>query len=261
MVVAAGGTGASDGTSNSASIGAAVSLRLAAEGASVVVGDVNLEAAERTVAAVAAAGGTAVAHRFDAADDASVQALLQRAVDEFGGVDGVHSNAMDMSAGTLGVDGEHDIVSLPIEVWERTLDVGLTGFVRVIKAALPLLVARGGGGIVGTASGAVWAGEPIRVAYATTKTAMSGIMRHVATKYGRQGVRCNLVAPGMVLPLEVTSALDDAGRERLLAFGRSDKLGTPDDIAAAVTFLLSDDGAWINAQLLAVDGGGHLGGA
>ena len=261
MVVAAGGTGASDGTSNSASIGAAVSARLASEGASVVVGDVNLEAAERTVATVAAAGGTAVAHRFDAADDASVQALLQRAVDEFGGVDGVHSNAMDMSAATLGVDGEHDIVSLPLEVWERTLDVGLTGFVRVIKAAVPLLVARGGGGIVGTASGAVWAGEPIRVAYATTKTAMSGVMRHVATKYGRQGVRCNLVAPGMVLPLEVTSALDDAGRERLLAFGRSDKLGTPDDIASAVTFLLSDDGAWINAQLLAVDGGGHLGGA
>ena len=159
IVVAAGGTGASDGTSHGASIGGATSRRLAEEGARVVVGDLSLPAAERTVAAIEAAGGKAVAHQFDAGDDASIKSLMDRAVSEFGGIDGLHFNAMDMSAGTLGVDGQHDLLTLPLDVWQRSLDVGLTGFLLASRYALPSMLERGGGGIVCTVSGAVYSGR------------------------------------------------------------------------------------------------------
>src|SRR4051812_20585273 len=117
IVVAAGGTGATDGTSHGASIGGATSRRLAEEGAKVVVGDINLPSAQRTVELIEEAGGTAVAHEFDAGEDDQIKSLMDRAISDFGGIDGVHFNAMDMSRATLGVDGEHDLLTLPIEAW------------------------------------------------------------------------------------------------------------------------------------------------
>lgn len=251
LVVAAGGS-----ETGGASIGGAAARRLAAEGAMVVVGDINLTAAERTVELISADGGRAVAVAFDASDPASIENLVGTAVSTYGGVDGLFYNAMDMSAEAIGVDGEHDLVTLPIEVWDRTLAVGVTGFLLSARAAIPHIVVRGGGGIVATASGAVWAGEPVRVAYATAKTAMTAVVRHIASAYGRKGVRANAVAPGFV------PAPDRGGTiaaEVMRKMVRYDRLGLPEDIGNAVTFLLSDDGAYINGQILAVDGGTILG--
>ena len=175
IVVCAGGTGATDGTSNGASIGGATARRLAQEGARVVVGDLSEPAAQRTVDLIEGDGGKAVAHRFDASDEASIAALMQRAIEEFGGIDGIHANAMDMSAQTLGVDGQSDLLTLPLDVWQRTIDVGLTGFLLCARYAIPPMLERGGGGIVTTVSGAVYVGEPIRLAYQTVKTGMPGL--------------------------------------------------------------------------------------
>ena len=258
VVVAAGGTGATDGTSHGASIGGATARRLAAEGARVVVGDLSEPAAERTVELIRADGGTAVAHRFDAGEESDIAALMERAVTEYGGIDGVHYNAMDMSAPTLGVDGQHDLLTLPLEVWQRTLQVGLTGFLLAARHSIPHLLERGGGGIVCTTSGAVYAGEPLRVAYATTKTGMTAVVRHIASKWGHQGIRANAVAPGMVPGEEMLAGLPEEGRTRMLRMARSDRHGRADDIAAMVTFLLSDDGAWVTAQSLSVDGGNTM---
>jgi NAD(P)-dependent dehydrogenase (short-subunit alcohol dehydrogenase family) len=213
----------------------------------------------RTVDAITAAGGTAVAHQFDASDEGSVTALMQRAVDEFGGLDGVHANAMDMSRETLGIDGETDLCTIPLDVWQRTLDVGLTGFLLVARHAIPRMLERGGGGIVGTASGAIYAGEPMRVGYATAKTGMTAIIRHIASRWGREGIRANVVAPGIVPADGAESTLDQAALDRMMRLGRSHRIGRPSDIAGMVTFLLSDDGSWVNAQVLSVDGGTMLG--
>jgi NAD(P)-dependent dehydrogenase (short-subunit alcohol dehydrogenase family) len=255
VVVAAGGTGGGDGTSYGASIGGATSRRLAEEGAKVVVGDLDLAAAERTVTAIVGGGGDAVAHQFDASDEASIQALMERAVNEFGGIDGLHFNAMDMSAATLGVDGEHDLLTLPLGAWQRTLDVGLTGFLLTARHALPSMLERGGGSIVATVSGAVYVGEPIRVAYAATKTAMTAVVRHIASRWGRDGIRANAVAPGIVPGEAMRDSLDEAESRRILGLARSHRFGTADDIAAAVAFLMSDDGSWVTGQSIALDGG------
>ena len=145
IVVAAGGTGATDGTSHGASIGGATSRRLAQEGALVVVGDIDEGAAKRTVGLIEADGGKAVAHQFDAGEDDQIKSLMDRAIGEFGGIDGVHYNAMDMSRPTLGVDGEHDLLTLPLEAWQRTLDVGLTGMLLAARHSIPTMLERGGG--------------------------------------------------------------------------------------------------------------------
>jgi NAD(P)-dependent dehydrogenase (short-subunit alcohol dehydrogenase family) len=254
VVVVAGGS-----RPDRPSLGGATSLRLAQEGATVVVADINLEAAQQTVAAITSGGGTAVAVECDVSNETSIAATFGFAVDTFGGVDGVHSNAMDMSPETLGADGQHDICTLPLDVWQRTLDVGLTGFFLVARQAIPLLVERGGGGIVGTASGAVFAGESVRLGYATAKTGMTAIIRHIASSYGPRGVRANLVAPGVVLSPQQISDMPPEMVTKWLRVGRSNRMGTADDIAGAVTFLLSDDGSWMNGQIVSVDGGTILG--
>jgi NAD(P)-dependent dehydrogenase (short-subunit alcohol dehydrogenase family) len=258
IVVAAGGTGATDGTSHGASIGGATARRLAQEGALVVVGDINEPSAQRTVELIEAEGGKAVAHQFDAGEDDQIKSLMDRAVAEFGGIDGGHYNAMDMSAATLGVDGQHDLLTLPLEAWQRTLDVGLTGMLLAARHSIPAMLERGGGSFVATVSGAVYAGEPIRVAYATTKTGMTAIVRHIASRWGREGIRANAVAPGLVPGQAMLDGLPEEGKARMLKMARSDRIGTADDIASMVTFLLSDDGSWVTAQVISVDGGNTM---
>jgi NAD(P)-dependent dehydrogenase (short-subunit alcohol dehydrogenase family) len=258
VVVAAGGTGATDGTSHGASIGGATARRLAEEGARVVVGDLSEQAAQRTVELIAETGGEAVAHQFDAGEDDQIKALMDRAISEFGGIDGVHYNAMDMSAATLGVDGQHDLLTLPLDAWQRTIDVGLTGMLLAARHSIPSMLERGGGSFVATVSGAVYAGEPIRLAYATTKTGMTAVVRHIASRWGREGIRANAVAPGMVPGQAMLEGLPDEGKARMLKMARSNRIGTADDIASMVTYLLSDDGAWVTAQVIAVDGGGTM---
>lgn len=258
IVVAAGGTGATDGTSHGASIGGATARRLAQEGALVVVGDLDGGAAERTVQLIEGDGGKAVAHRFDAGEDEQIKSLMDRAVEVYGGIDGVHYNAMDMSRATLGVDGEHDLLTLPLEAWHRTLDVGLTGMLLAARYSIPRMLERGGGSFVATVSGAVYAGEPIRVAYATTKTGMTAVVRHIASRWGREGIRANAVAPGMVPGQEMLDNLPEEGKARMLKMARSHRIGKADDIAAMVTFLLSDDGSWVTGQVISVDGGNTM---
>ncbi|HEX4430646.1 MAG TPA: SDR family oxidoreductase [Frankiaceae bacterium] len=255
IVVCAGGTGTNDGPSNRASIGGATARRLAQEGARVVVGDLSEPAAKETVALIERDGGTAIAQHFDASDESSVKALMKRAIDEFGGIDGVHANAMDMSSETLGVDGESDLLTLPLDVWQRTIDVGLTGFLLCARYSIPSMLERGGGSVVATVSGAVYVGEPIRLAYQTTKTGMTAMVRHIASRWGHEGIRANAVSPGMVPGKEKLAEVDHAGRERMMRMARSNRLGTADDIAGMVTFLMSDDGSWVTGQVLAVDGG------
>ncbi|WP_311214730.1 MULTISPECIES: SDR family oxidoreductase [unclassified Arthrobacter] len=244
VIVAGGGNG----------IGRATAERLANEGASVAVGDVNFDAAHAVVQQITDAGGAAIAVQFDLADETSVSNLVSSTVEGFGGVDGLYNVGADVSEGVLGQDG--DILGMDIAVWRRTLEVNLIGYALTARAVLPYFIAQGGGSIINTSSAAAHVGDHSRAAYQTSKAGINALTRHIAVRWGRDGVRSNAVSPGVV---PTTSAEKMALPPEALEFVRqtipSTRLGRPEDLAGVVTFLLSDDAVWINGQVWSINGG------
>jgi NAD(P)-dependent dehydrogenase (short-subunit alcohol dehydrogenase family) len=241
-VVAGGATG----------IGATTAKRLGAEGCSVVVGDVSVEGATATAESIRAAGGTATAVEFDLADSRSNAQLIESAAADFGGVDRLFNVGADMRT----LVGDTDVVDIDLEIWDRTMTVILRGYLVLMKHAIPQMLARGGGAIVNMSSAAAFQGEPARPAYATAKAGIGALTRHVASRWGREGIRCNAVAPGFTATDAIRSApqwpdLESAALRRM----RSPRVGKTDDIAAMVAFLMSDEGEWVNGQVINIDGG------
>ncbi len=241
-VIAGGGTG----------IGAATARRLGAEGCSVVVGDVDLDGAQGTVDEIRGAGDIAHAVAFDLAEPESISDLIDTAAGSFGGVDVMFNVGADMRT----LRGDTDVVDIDLEIWDRTMTVNLRGYVVLMKHAIPQMLARGGGAIINMSSAAAFQGEPARPAYATAKAGIGALTRHVASRWGKQNIRCNAVAPGFTATEAIRSApqwpdLEAAALKRI----RSPRVGEPDDIASMVAFLMSDEGAWINGQVINIDGG------
>lgn len=233
-------------------LGAATAVRLGAEGSHVVIGDIAEEAAQRTAERIVGAGGTATAVAFDLADPDSVCELIRAGETTYGGVDALFNVGADMS--TLRADS--DVVDIDLDVWDRVMAVSLRGYVAAMKHAIPRLLDRGGGAIVNMSSAAAFQGEPTRPAYATAKAGIGALTRHVASRWGKEGIRCNAVAPGFTATDAIRSApqwpeLEASALRRI----RSTRVGLPDDVASLVAFLLSDEGAWINGQVVNIDGG------
>ena len=229
-------------------IGAAICRRLAAEGARVLVTDVDGERARRTAQAVREAGGRAEAAVCDVGERASVEAAVALAVDLFGGLDVLVNNAY----------AHHPDVPLfedsSEEDWARDLDITLTGAFRCARAALPHLAAapdrRGAIVNIGSVNGERDFGGH---AYSAAKAGLASLTRTLAGHAAPRGVRVNLVAPGTVATSVwegKETALERAAREYPLG-----RVGRPDDIAAAVAFLASADASWITGVTLPVDGG------
>jgi NAD(P)-dependent dehydrogenase (short-subunit alcohol dehydrogenase family) len=237
----------------STGIGRATALRLASEGAKVVVGSPAFEQKliDSLVEEIRAAGGEAYGQAFDAADEASIAALVNLAVEKFGGIDAVHANFADLGV----IFQDSDAVSVTDEVLERTLDVNLKGMVRLTRHAVPLLLKRGGGAMIYSSSSASIIGENTRPCYAMAKAGINALVRHGASKWGKDGVRFNAILPGLVITPEKKSSMPEEIQKMALAGGRSTRLGEPEDIAAMVALLASKDGEWINGQAIRVCGG------
>ncbi len=235
-------------------IGAATAERLAAEGAVVMIGDINTVMAQALAARLSASGAAVTAQHCDIVDEASVSRLVADTVARYGGLDGIHINAADMQA----ILSDTDALSVDLEVFDRTLAVNLRGHLLCTRHAIPALLQRGGGAIVYTSSGAADMGEPTRVSYAVSKSGLQALMRHVASRWGKDGIRANAIAPGLVITEQLRDHFPEQLRAATLAITRSPRLGTSEDIAAMVAMLMADDGAWINGQTLGVDGGAML---
>jgi NAD(P)-dependent dehydrogenase (short-subunit alcohol dehydrogenase family) len=244
VVVLAGGAGG---------IGSATSVRLASEGAAVVVGDLNADGAKEVAERITSEGGRAVAVHTDVTDEDSVKELIGAAIGHFGGLDGLHANAADLSPGTIG--GDTDVVSMEMATFDHILDVNLRSHVLCTRHAVPALLERGGGSLVYTASAAAFLGEPSRPGYAIAKAGICALVRHVASKWGRDRIRANGVAPGLTVTPTIAAYGADEMLDGFLRHTRSWRLGDPADIAAMVAHLVSDDGQWINGQVINVDGG------
>jgi NAD(P)-dependent dehydrogenase (short-subunit alcohol dehydrogenase family) len=244
VVVVAGGAGG---------IGTVTCRRLANEGAAVVVGDLDAESASSVADSITAEGGRALAVPMDVSDETSVAELFKTATDHFGGIDCVHANAADLSPAVIG--GDTDAVSMQMDTFDHILAVNLRGHFLCTRHAVPALLDRGGGSLVYTASAAAFLGEPARPAYAIAKAGICALVRHVASKWGRDRLRANAIAPGLVVTPMIAAAGAEQILERSLRHTRSWRLGDPTDIAAMVALLMSDEGQWINGQVISVDGG------
>jgi NAD(P)-dependent dehydrogenase (short-subunit alcohol dehydrogenase family) len=196
--------------------------------------------------------GTAVPMVFDLADDPSIERLVQRCVDEFGGIDGVAIPGADTSMATLSAD--NSILDMDPKIWERTMRINVIGNGMLIKAAIPHLVKNGGGSIVVVSSAASYLGMNYVPAYASSKAALNALVRHVANMCGKDNIRCNGVCPGRVISDRKTEVarnevVDDHPTNILNRFGK------PDDVARILAFLLSDESDWVTGQIISAGGG------
>jgi NAD(P)-dependent dehydrogenase (short-subunit alcohol dehydrogenase family) len=232
-------------------IGEGLARRFAAEGANVVLGDLDPAAAARVGEEVADEGGTIITTGLDGAEEDSVQAAVSLACKRFGGLDGVHVNFASFVDG----DFERGVLELPLEHLDETMRVNFRGYVLCTRAALPALLQRGGA-IIYTSSPAAANGRPTQVAYAAAKAGVEALMRHVAARYAVQGIRANCIAPGSTLHARLEQQLDQTTKDFCygLALIKS-RLGRPEDIAAMAALLMSDEGSYITGQVIGVDGG------
>jgi NAD(P)-dependent dehydrogenase (short-subunit alcohol dehydrogenase family) len=226
-------------------IGNACALRYASEGASVVLGDVRTDVAQEAADEIKRAGGEARAVRLDGADEASIAAAVEFACATYGGLDGLHANF------ARAIEGRLNLLDVPIEMYEEIMQVNARGFFLCTRLAVPHLIARGGGAIVYTSSGAATKGGDSRVAYAMSKAAGQALMRHVAIKFGPQGVRANAIAPGVIERPNTRQEIKDLGMRDT----RIPRLGHAGDIASMCALLMSDEGSYITGQVINIDGG------
>jgi NAD(P)-dependent dehydrogenase (short-subunit alcohol dehydrogenase family) len=151
--------------------------------------------------------------------------------------------------------GDSNVLDIDLAIWDRTQAVNLRGFLLCTRHVVPQFLERGAGAIVYTSSAASFVGEPERPAYAAAKSGVNALMRHVASRFGKQHIRANAIAPGLVISDQMSEVIPHELQQRSLKGTRSWRLGHPRDIAAMVAFLLSDDGEWVNGQVISVDGG------
>jgi NAD(P)-dependent dehydrogenase (short-subunit alcohol dehydrogenase family) len=242
-------------TGGGSGIGRATAVRMAIEGASVVVADINPAGAGETVKLIVDAGGSAIAQETDIASESSVKSMVQAALDNFGHLELLHNNA----ANVFVVPNDLDVLSTDLETWDATFATNVRGTFLCCKYALPHMLAASDGAIVNMSSDAGQMGDLIRVAYGVSKAGVESLTRYVATMYGKQGVRCNAIAPGVVATPALVANVSEVELATFAGHHLTPYIAQPADIASVVVFLMSGEARFITGQVINVDGGmlGH----
>ena len=233
-------TGAAQG------IGEAYAKALGAEGAAVVVADLNVESGERVAQEINAAAGRALFVRTDVSSHESAAELVDAAVTTYGGIDGLVNNA------AIYGDMQFDLlISVDWDYYRRFMSVNMDGALVMTRAVYPELQKRGGGSIVNQSSTAAYLYSGF---YGLAKVGVNGLTQQLAHELGGMGIRVNAIAPG---PTDTAATRTQAGGAaadlvKSLAITR---MGQPEDLVGACLFLLSEEASWVTGQIIAVDGG------
>jgi NAD(P)-dependent dehydrogenase (short-subunit alcohol dehydrogenase family) len=232
-------------------IGRATALAFGREGARVVACDLNPDGAGETAREIKDAGGEALAVAADVTDSPQVQALIARTLDAYGRLDYAHNNA-GISGSTPGIPA----ADIPEDAFDRVIAVNLRGVWLCLKYEVPAMLANGGGAIVNTASIMGVIASPTNPAYAASKHGVIGLTQSFALAYAAQGLRVNAICPGYVdTPMFDRFRADPPLMQQIIARHPINRLGTPEEIAHAVTWLCSDASSFVTGHALIADGG------
>ena len=228
-------------------IGEACAMQLAEAGGKVLVADMNIEGADRVVAAITAKGGVAKSHKIDVSDPAAVKAMVDLTVSTFGKLDGAINNA--------GIGGPlKPLADYEIDEWKHVLDVDLNSVFYCMKYEITAMLKTGGGAIVNMASILGTNGFAGAPAYVASKHALVGMTKNAGIEYSAQGIRVNAVGPGFIKTPLIDTALDAAAQEFLVSKHPIGRLGRADEVANLTLFLLSDKASFITGSYHLVDG-------
>lgn len=234
-------TGASRG------IGKAIAVALAEQGAQVAINYAgNTVAAEEVKAQIEAAGGKAILVQADVADPAQVAAMVDKVVAEFGTIDILVNNA--------GITKDGLLMRMSDEQWDAVLNTNLKSVYSCTKAVTKIMMKKRYGRIVNMSSVVGLMGNAGQANYAAAKAGIIGFSKSVAKELASRGITVNMIAPGCI-GTDMTAALPDKVKEAMLANIPLGRVGTPEDVANAVLFLVSDQAAYITGQIINVDGG------
>ena len=225
--------------------GKATAILFAREGARVLCVDQALERAEETVGLIRAEGGQAAALAADVTHESHCRAMVEAAIARWGGLDVLHNN--------VGIESRKDLLETTEAEWDRVLEVDLKSVFLATRAAVPAMIARGGGSVICVSSIAGRRGHG-RTAYAAAKAGIEGLVRSVAVQLGPKGVRINAIAPGMVWT-PMVAAMGEEARERRRKASPLGTEGTGWDVGWGAVYLASDESRWITGQVLVIDAG------
>ena len=236
-------TGASRG------IGEAVARRLAAEGARVLAAARSVADLERVVSEIGGAGGRAEARALDVSDSTSIETVVKGALEQHGQIDVLVNNA--------GIAEDNLLLRMSRAAWDRVLATNLTGVFVLTQAVVKGMVRRRYGRIVNVTSVVGLMGNAGQANYAAAKAGLVGFTKSVARELGSRSITCNAVAPGFI-STAMTDQMTEAARASLSGQIPAQRLGTPDDVAAAVAYLASEEAGYVTGTVLNVSGGLYM---
>lgn len=231
-------------------VGSVTARVLAQAGARVMLADIISPALEKFTAGLRSEGLDVACQVADISDEASVKALIDSAVSQFGRLD-----ILDNNAASQGQPEDNIVTSMTVELWDKIMSVNARGAMLMCKHAIPHMIAGGGGSIINISSGTSLAGDFFATAYACSKGAVNTLTKYVATQYGAQGIRCNALTLGLVRTHALEAGLPPPVLEVFRQHHAVGRIGEPNDIAQMVAFLASERASWITGQVYSVDGG------